>query len=404
MTRIIITLIGASALAVLPVTAGNGATPPSAATLTQQPSLAAAGKSAKASTLLGMEVRNYQDEKIGKIVELAVDIESGRLVQIVLSSGGFAGIGDAIYTVPPNALRHDPAQKYIQMDATAAKLKGSPEFTMSQWDQSFDTASLSKAANYYGVAPPTNDRGNEGMRRTGNSATESLSAIPSPRTGQVQRATKVLGLPVRNLQADTLGEVNDLLVNLTSGRIVAVVISSGGFLGIRDEMTAVPPAALRFTPSQDKLQLDVTKESLASAPHFPATQWPDFDQPSYASQLEQSFVNDSYDRPAAPEQPDNTARNVRDRNDQALTPMDQGNGKVDLDISARIRKEIMASESLSTNGKNVKVITRDAHVTLRGPTNSAEEKRLIGEIADRIAGKGHVDNQLEVKSSSSASQ
>jgi osmotically-inducible protein OsmY len=49
------------------------------------------------------------------------------------------------------------------------------------------------------------------------------------------------------------------------------------------------------------------------------------------------------------------------------------------------------------DARNVKIITIDGHVTLRGPVNSAEEKRQIGEIANQIAGAGNVDNQLEAK-------
>ena len=57
---------------------------------------------------------------------------------------------------------------------------------------------------------------------------------------------------------------------------------------------------------------------------------------------------------------------------------------------------------MSVNAKNVKIITKDGQVTLRGPVNTAEEKRLIGEIADRIARSGNVDNQLEVKLTTSS--
>jgi osmotically-inducible protein OsmY len=56
---------------------------------------------------------------------------------------------------------------------------------------------------------------------------------------------------------------------------------------------------------------------------------------------------------------------------------------------------------MSVNAQNVKIITVDGRVTLRGPVNTAEEKRLIGEIADRIAHSENVDNQLEVKLTSS---
>ena len=64
--------------------------------------------------------------------------------------------------------------------------------------------------------------------------------------------------------------------------------------------------------------------------------------------------------------------------------------------TAQIRKEIVAGNNMSVNAKNVKIITIDGQVTLRGPVNTAEEKRLIGEIADRGAHTGNVDNQLEV--------
>jgi osmotically-inducible protein OsmY len=99
----------------------------------------------------------------------------------------------------------------------------------------------------------------------------------------------------------------------------------------------------------------------------------------------------------ATSEPDNTARNVRDRNNSTLTPLAQGNSKADVATTAQIRKEILAGKDMSVSAKNVKIITIDGHVTLRGPVNTAEEKRLIGEIADRIARSENVNNQLEVK-------
>ena len=89
--------------------------------------------------------------------------------------------------------------------------------------------------------------------------------------------------------------------------------------------------------------------------------------------------------------------NVRDRQDQTLTPLNQGNSKADVATTAQIRKEIIAAKNMSVNAQNVKIITIDGQVTLRGPVNTAEEKRLIGEIADRSAHSGNVDNQLEVQ-------
>ncbi|HLP07435.1 MAG TPA: BON domain-containing protein [Opitutaceae bacterium] len=94
--------------------------------------------------------------------------------------------------------------------------------------------------------------------------------------------------------------------------------------------------------------------------------------------------------------PDNTSRNKRDRADAAVTPMSQGNSQADVNTSAKIRRELMAADRLSTNAKNVKVITQNGRVTLRGPVETPAEKQLIGEIAGRIARRENVDNQLEV--------
>ncbi len=105
------------------------------------------------------------------------------------------------------------------------------------------------------------------------------------------------------------------------------------------------------------------------------------------------------DTPAAP---DNTGRNVRDRDAAATTPLDQGNNRLDLDTSARIRQEVLANDRLSMNGRNVKIITRDGRVTLRGPVDSPEEKRLIGDIARRAVRPENVDDQLEVKGGAAA--
>ncbi len=92
---------------------------------------------------------------------------------------------------------------------------------------------------------------------------------------------------------------------------------------------------------------------------------------------------------------DDTGRNVRDRDDQTLTPMDQSNDPKDLELTRDIRKALMADDTLSTTAQNIKIITSHGKVTLRGPVATAKEKAVIGKKAQKLA-KGRVDNQLEV--------
>ena len=95
---------------------------------------------------------------------------------------------------------------------------------------------------------------------------------------------------------------------------------------------------------------------------------------------------------------DNSGKNVRDRKDGAPTSGDQSNAKSDVAITQQIRKAVMADKSLSMNAHNVKIITADGVVTLRGPVKSAAEKATIGAKAQQAAGVTRVDNQLEIAS------
>ena len=93
---------------------------------------------------------------------------------------------------------------------------------------------------------------------------------------------------------------------------------------------------------------------------------------------------------------DNTEVNVRDRSDVAKTPIDQNENKTDIDVTANIRKRVVDTK-MSINAQNVKIITQDGKVTLRGPVKSADEKSQIEKLALDVAGPGNVDNQLEVQ-------
>jgi hyperosmotically inducible protein len=93
---------------------------------------------------------------------------------------------------------------------------------------------------------------------------------------------------------------------------------------------------------------------------------------------------------------DNTGRNERDRNDATKTAGDQSESEADRTISQNIRKAVTSDDSVSTNGKNVKIITVDGVVTLRGPVKSEAEKTNIAAKAQQIAGVKNVENQLEV--------
>jgi hyperosmotically inducible protein len=97
--------------------------------------------------------------------------------------------------------------------------------------------------------------------------------------------------------------------------------------------------------------------------------------------------------------PDNTAINERDRSRETQTSGDQSNSSADLKITQAIRQALMKDSELSTTAKNVKIITNNGQVTLRGPVKNAQEKAKIDQLAKSAASGAKIDDQLEVKGS-----
>lgn len=102
--------------------------------------------------------------------------------------------------------------------------------------------------------------------------------------------------------------------------------------------------------------------------------------------------------PAAPATAaDNTAANARD-NRGTLTPLDQSNREGDLATTQEIRKALIASDSLSSDAKNVKIITEDGTVTLRGVVQSDAERATVELMSRKAAETDRVVNEIEVES------
>ena len=97
-------------------------------------------------------------------------------------------------------------------------------------------------------------------------------------------------------------------------------------------------------------------------------------------------------------QPDNTKVNKQDRNAGAVTADQQKENASDRDLIAKIRKAIVADKSLSTYAHNVKIVSQNGTVTLKGPVRSDAEVQTIVAKATEVAGSSYkVDNQLTVK-------
>ncbi len=97
-------------------------------------------------------------------------------------------------------------------------------------------------------------------------------------------------------------------------------------------------------------------------------------------------------------QPDNTKMNSGDQDKTAVTADQQKMNKTDRTLTQNIRKAVMADKTLSTYAHNVKIISQNGMVTLKGPVRSDDEKKaVVAKAAEIAGGTDKVTDQLSVK-------
>jgi sporulation protein YlmC with PRC-barrel domain len=106
-----------------------------------------------ADTLTGDKVVNLQNEDLGKIEHLMIDLGTGRIAYAVLSFGGFLGMGDKLFAIPWSALTVDTLEKRFILQVDKELLKRAPGFDKEQWPNMADRAWGTQVFKYYGAKP-----------------------------------------------------------------------------------------------------------------------------------------------------------------------------------------------------------------------------------------------------------
>lgn len=104
-----------------------------------------------ASTVTGDEVVNRAGESLGRIEDVMLDLDRGRIAYAVLSFGGFLKMGNKLFAVPWNALELDPAQHRFMLDVPREKLEAAPGFDKDNWPDHADQSFMGDLYRYYGT-------------------------------------------------------------------------------------------------------------------------------------------------------------------------------------------------------------------------------------------------------------
>ena len=104
-----------------------------------------------ANTLIGDNVHNLQDEHLGDIKEIMLDMRTGKVAYAVLSFGGVFTLGEKLFAVPWGALKLDTVNKRFVLDVKKDRFENAPGFNSNKWPNMADQTWVNDIRTYYGI-------------------------------------------------------------------------------------------------------------------------------------------------------------------------------------------------------------------------------------------------------------
>jgi sporulation protein YlmC with PRC-barrel domain len=233
----------------------------------------------KANKLIGKTVFSSDNQKLGKIEDIIVDLESGRALYSIVGSGGILGAGEKKFAVAPGAFTETQGSD-AHLNIDKAKFQASPEFTKEMDKETeFGRADfVNNVFQHYGQQPWWQGKtsGTEGSFHN------------------VHKASDVVGMKVKNVSNEDIAKVDNVIIDLPAGRVVYAILAPDRSLDLGDNLYAFPPNALTLGSDRKSLVSDMTKERLSNAPHFAKNSWPNLADPAWASQVYQYHGKQAY--------------------------------------------------------------------------------------------------------------
>lgn len=195
--------------------------------------------------LIGLEVRNLQNEKLGRIKAITTDLPRSRLVEVLISTkSGLLGMHEVITPVPPTAFTVSTAHEIAYLNVSKARFDAAAKLPAMNAAVYSQTDRAAAASRYFGVKP---------------------WFVPSG-LGYVQTTAAIEMMQIKNAQGKYLGSVGMLFMDLPSGRLNQVVDDTVSMDGNGSHI--LPPAAFSFNANHNGLVLNESFPQLADMRHF----------------------------------------------------------------------------------------------------------------------------------------
>jgi sporulation protein YlmC with PRC-barrel domain len=298
--------------------------------------------------LLGQKVQDQHGKKVGTIADFLVDLKTGQVIFMMVDAGN------------DKELTPVPATTYVH-------------FSRNIITVDFDRDLFSKAphvskANALCALEP--ERRGATFRHFQKTEPELTLEHPD----QFASALNLRNLEFASSSEGQVGQVKDVIMDLSQGILVYLIIDPATGVGSAADLYLVPPVAV--TPVGLRLTVAMDKAKFIAGPRFQKEYWADLSSATLAGEVSTHYGLVLGAAPA-PQKP------------ATATPV-----RSDRDINQAIVLEL-ARQAHGSGSQKLAVVTVNGRVTITGTVKNQEEKHAIIAAAERVAGKGNVEDRLE---------
>lgn len=257
-----------SVLWVAGLAVGLGLTSGSAQGVSQNTSINPLANAERAANLYGREIVGSDNQPLGKVDNVIVDLESEHVLYVVISTGR------GKVAVPPQIIGRTTGST-LRANVTKAKLEGAPQFAsnVSAPDQLGQASFVYPVYQHFGANPwwQGNTPANQGSFHN------------------VHKLNELIGMSVQDVNNQPIGKISNVVVDMSSGRLLYVIFSPAPNMGLGNSLYAMPSDAFTLGSDHKHLVTNIDKQKLSAAPHFDNSHWPTLTDPTFASQVYQYY-------------------------------------------------------------------------------------------------------------------
>ena len=222
----------------------------------------------RAASLYNRQILSSDNQKIGKVDNVIVDLESEHILYVVLNDNGNK------VAVPPQVLGQS-AGNMLRANAPKSKIDSAPKFTsnMNNAAQLGQASFVSQVYQAFGA----------------NRWWQGSTPVDQGTFHNVHKLNQLIGMNVEDVNNATIGKISNVVVDMPTGRLLYVAFAPASKMNLGNNLYAMPSDAFTLSSDQSHLVTNIDQQKLAAAPHFASNSWPNINDSTFASQVYQYY-------------------------------------------------------------------------------------------------------------------